>query len=73
MIAFVLTGFICLLFVMAGFPLVLNAFKGWLPLVVLDTVASLSFLSHYTAVSKGVLSLHHAPSALRTLQRRLTQ
>ena len=56
-IAFVLTGFICLLFVMAGFPLVLNAFKGWLPLVVLDTVASLSFLSHYTAVSKGVLSL----------------
>ena len=56
-IAFVLTGFVCLLFVMAGFPLVLNAFKDWVPLVMLDTVASLSFLSHFTAVSRGVLSL----------------
>ena len=42
---------------MAGFPLVLNAFKDWVPLVMLDTVASLSFLSHFTAVSRGVLSL----------------
>ncbi len=56
-IAFVLTGFICLLFVMAGFPLVLNTFKGWVPLVLLDTVADFSFLSHYTAISKGVLAL----------------
>ena len=56
-IAFVLCGFVSLLFVMAGFPLVLNVFKGWVPLVLLDTVASLSFLTHFTAVSRGVLSL----------------
>lgn len=56
-IAFVLTGFVCLLFVMAGFPLVLNTFKGWVPLVLLDTVAGLSFLSHFTSISKGVLAL----------------
>ena len=56
-IAFVLCSFVCLLFVMAGFPLVLNVFKGWVPLVLLDTLASLSFLTHFTAVSKGVLSL----------------
>ncbi len=56
-IAFVLCGFVCLIFVMAGFPLVLNVFKGWVPLVVLDTIASLSFLSHFNAVSRGVLSL----------------
>ena len=56
-IAFVLSGFVCLIFVMAGFPLVLDIFKGWVPLIVLDTVASLSFLTHFNAVSRGVLSL----------------
>jgi ABC-2 type transport system permease protein len=56
-IAFVLCGFVSLLFVMAGFPLVLNVFKGWVPLALLDTVASLSFLTHFTSISKGVLSL----------------
>ena len=56
-IAFVLCGFVSLLFVMAGFPLVLDAFKGWVPIVVLDTLAGLSFLSNYNAISRGVLSL----------------
>ena len=56
-IAFVLCGSVSLLFVMAGFPLVLDAFKGWVPLLVLDAVASLSFLTHFNAVSRGVLSL----------------
>ena len=56
-IAFVLSGFVCLIFVMAGFPLVLVVFRGWVPLIVLDTVASLSFLTHFNAVSRGVLSL----------------
>ena len=56
-IAFVLCGFVSLLFVMAGFPLVLDAFKGWVPLLVLDALASLSFLTHFNAVSRGVLSL----------------
>lgn len=56
-IAFVLCGSISLLFVMAGFPLVLNVFEGWVPLVVLDVVASVSFLTHFSSISKGVLSL----------------
>ena len=46
-----------MVFVMAGFPLVLNVFKGWVPLEVLDVVASISFLPHFTSISKGVLSL----------------
>ena len=56
-IAFVLCASVSLLFVMAGFPLVLNVFKGWVPLAVLDLVASISFLTHYSSISKGVLSL----------------
>lgn len=57
-VAFLLTGVVCLLFVMAGFPLVLNLVEGWAPLSVLDAVASLSFLTHFNSISKGVLSLH---------------
>lgn len=57
-IAFVLSGFVSLLFVMAGFPLVLDMFKGWVPLIVLDAVSNLSFLTHFNAISRGVLSLH---------------
>lgn len=56
-IAFILCGLVCLLFVLAGFPLVLNVFKGWTPTFFIDTMASLSFLTHFSSVSKGVLSL----------------
>ena len=56
-IAFILTAAVCLLFVLAGFPLVLSVFKDWLPMLVVDTVASLSFMSHFGAIAKGVLGL----------------
>jgi ABC-2 type transport system permease protein len=56
-IAFITCGSICLVFVLAGFPMVLAAFQSWLPQVLLDTLASLSFLTHFSAISKGVLSL----------------
>ena len=56
-IAFILCGMVCLMFILAGFPLVLNVFQGWLPVAFVDTVASLSFLTHFSAISKGVLSL----------------
>jgi ABC-2 type transport system permease protein len=56
-VSFILTVVICFLFMLAGFPLVLDFFSGWLPGPLLDAVASLSFLTHYTAISKGVLDL----------------
>ena len=56
-VAFVLCGFVTLMFVMAGFPLVLDVVRGWLPLTLVDMVASLSFLTHFNAISRGVLSL----------------
>ncbi|MBQ76315.1 MAG: ABC transporter permease [Gammaproteobacteria bacterium] len=56
-IAFIICGVTCLLFILAGFPLVLNSFNDWLPAILVDTIASLSFLTHFTSVSKGVLSL----------------
>lgn len=54
-VAFIITVVICFVFMLAGFPLVLDLFSGWLPGPLLDAVASLSFLTHFTAISKGVL------------------
>lgn len=56
-IAFILTVVVCFLFLLAGFPLVLDLFRGWLPQWLVDTVASLSFLTHFQSISKGVLDL----------------
>ena len=54
-IAFILSVVICFLFILSGFPLVLNVFKDWAPSVVVDAIASLSFLTHFSSISKGVL------------------
>ena len=56
-IAFILCGVVCLLFVLAGYPLVLNSIKTWAPLIVVDSVASLSFLTHFNSISRGIISL----------------
>lgn len=56
-IAFIVSAVVCFLFILAGFPLVVDLFKGWLPGILVDAIASLSFLTHFTSISKGVLSL----------------
>ena len=56
-IAFILTVSVCFLFVIAGFPMVLDILPEVLPQWVVDTAASLSFLTHYRDISKGVLDL----------------
>ncbi len=54
-IAFVLSVVVCFGFLLSGFPLVLDAFSGWAPQVIIDTVASLSFLTHFANISRGVI------------------
>ncbi|MEE4378284.1 MAG: ABC transporter permease subunit [Candidatus Competibacteraceae bacterium] len=56
-IAFIVGLTVCFLFTMSGFPLVLDFFRGWLPGVLVDMVASLSVLTHFQAISRGVLDL----------------
>ncbi|WP_374443133.1 ABC transporter permease subunit [Pseudomonas panipatensis] len=56
-IAFILAVVVCFLFIVSGFPLVLDAFSGWTPQWLLDAVASMSFLIRFDAISKGVLDL----------------
>lgn len=56
-VAFIITVAICFLFLLAGFPLVLDFFSGWAPQALLDTVASLSFRTHFESISKGIIDL----------------
>ncbi len=56
-VAFILTVVVCFLLVMAGFPLVLDAFRSWAPQILVDAIASLSFLTHFSSISKGVIDL----------------
>lgn len=54
-IAFVISIVVCFGFLLSGFPMVLDAFRGWLPQVIVDAIASLSFLTHFTNISRGVI------------------
>ena len=54
-IAFVLSIVVCFGFLLSGFPLVLDLFSGWAPQMLLDGIASLSFLTHFSNISRGVI------------------
>nr|WP_298165596.1 ABC transporter permease subunit [uncultured Pseudomonas sp.] len=56
-IAFILAVSVCFLFIVSGFPMVLDGFSGWAPQWLVDAVASLSFLTRFEAISKGVIDL----------------
>lgn len=56
-IAFVIAATACFLFTMSGLDLVLNFFRGWAPEWLVDAVASLSFLTHFNAVTQGLIEL----------------
>jgi ABC-2 type transport system permease protein len=56
-IAFITAALIGFIFLLAGFPLVLDVVRALLPQVVVDAIASLSFFTHFDAISKGVIDL----------------
>ncbi|MCB1630309.1 MAG: ABC transporter permease subunit [Pseudomonadales bacterium] len=56
-IAFILTAVACLLFILSGFPLVLDTVSAWAPRTVVDAVASMSFLTRFNSVARGVIGL----------------
>lgn len=56
-IAFILSATICFLFLTSGMELVQNVLRSWTPRIVSDAVASMSFLSHYEEITRGVIGL----------------
>lgn len=56
-IAFILTTVVCFFFLMCGFPMVIDLISTWAPAWTVDIIASFSFITHFTAISKGVLDM----------------
>ena len=56
-IAFVLAALVCLIFSLGGTPIVLEFFTGWAPAGVIDMIASLSFMSNFRAIARGVIDV----------------
>src|ERR1700758_1538510 len=56
-VAFILAVAACFVFLLAGFPLVLDVFRSWAPQPLIDAIASLSFLTHFESIAKGVIDL----------------
>ena len=56
-VAFVLAVAVCFVLLLIGYPAVLDAVSGWAPRLLVDTLASLSFYTHFESLQKGVIDL----------------
>lgn len=56
-IAFIIAATICFLLVMSGLELVLGTLRSWAPEFLISAISSLSFLSHFDRITKGVVQL----------------
>lgn len=56
-IAFILGVVVCFVVLLAGFPIVLDAVRAWMPQGLVEAVASLSFLTHFDSIKKGVIDV----------------
>jgi ABC-2 type transport system permease protein len=56
-IAFVITAAVCFIFMMSGLEPVQSAFRGLGNAFIVDLVASLSFLTNFDAITRGVFDL----------------
>jgi ABC-2 type transport system permease protein len=54
-VAFILGVAACFVLLLAGYPMVLDAFQGWAPEVLINAIASLSLLTHFQSITRGVL------------------
>lgn len=56
-IAFVVSAVVCLLFILAGFPMVLDFFASWAPQPIVEAISSFSFLTHFRSIVRGVIDV----------------
>ncbi|MBX3322366.1 MAG: hypothetical protein KF757_05195 [Phycisphaeraceae bacterium] len=54
-IAFIVSVVACFALLLAGMNPVLDLFSGWAPQAIVDAIASFSVLTHFDAISKGVI------------------
>jgi len=56
-IAFIVSVLACFLFLVTGLPIVQDLLTGWAPTLLLNLIGSLSFLTHFDSITRGVLDL----------------
>src|SRR6185503_2631466 len=56
-IAFVVSVVVCFLFTISGAPLVIDFFRSWAPISLIEAISSFSFLTHFSAIQQGVIDL----------------
>ncbi len=56
-IAFILSVSISFIFLMAGLEIILSVFKSWAPPIIINIISSLSILSNFQQITKGVIDL----------------
>lgn len=56
-IAFIVAATVCFLLVTSGMEIVQNAVRAWTPRIVSEAVSSMSVLTHYDEITRGVVSL----------------
>ena len=56
-IAFIVAATVCFLFTVSSLALVLDFFRAWAPEILVHTIASMSFLTHFATITKGVIEL----------------
>ena len=56
-VAFILGVVVCFVFLVAGLQLVLDVFRSWAAQALVDAIASLSFLTHFESIQKGVIDI----------------
>lgn len=54
-VAFIIAVVVCFILLFSGHALVLDFFKGWAPQMLTDGIAAISALTHFEALSKGVI------------------
>ena len=56
-VSFIIAVVACLFFILAGFSPITTILTGWAPIWLIDIVSQLSFLTHFSSISRGVLDL----------------
>jgi ABC-2 type transport system permease protein len=56
-IAFVVGAAASFIFMMSGLDIVLGFFTNWAPAYIVDLIASMSFLTHFQTITKGVVEV----------------
>lgn len=55
--AFILSLSVCIVFLLAGYPIVLSMMQTVFNQSLIDAVSAMSFMTHFSSITRGILDL----------------